>query len=999
MSVHPTDLKRRFALFDEAADLPPAERAAWLSALHAREPEHAAAVQAMLDELDQSAAHPEQAASLIGVSARAFEAQVDVAATPDAGPSVDSGDVVGPWRLQRKIGEGGMGAVWLAARMDGHFEGHAAIKFLRTGLGKTDLVERFLRERRLLARLTHPGIARLLDAGSHQGEPYLVMEYIDGQAINQWACAHAPRLAERVALLLKVCRATEYAHSQLVVHRDIKPSNVLVGASGEPSLLDFGIAKLIDEADAQGLATALTRLTGRGFTLGYCAPEQITGEPAGVAADVFSLGVVLYELLAGVLPFAGEGRAALEHAIVHTTAPTLSRALATTNPAQPVDAKLARGDLEAIVAKALRKNPADRYQSVGALAADLERWLQHLPVHARRGNWRYTSGLWLRRNRAVAAVTAVAFVAVGAGLVAALSQAQRANQAAQFAEQQRLSAQDARTRAEQATAQTALALARSEEAKAAETRARLDAVGSAALAENSGKLAVQEATKAKAVSQFLVTLFESADPERTRGEKLLVRDVLDAGASKLSREFANDPATLGELQGVLGRTYGSLSQPQRAIDLLTQSAAASAKHKGMQSLEYARLALALANAEMDAEKYPESEKHFREALPAISRADGATSDTVVLARCHLAYAMQKQGKFAEAEAIMTPLRAEVIAASGTAGWMYVEVENSRAVAAGAQGNFAKELEILLGIEHLLAQPPPGKMTDALTIRGNVAVSLARAGKFDQAMPRLQKVGADQATHLGPDAERTLQTRYFLGEISRQSGQYQACANQYELLAQARQRTSGNQHVQTADAMARAALCYQFAGEPAQAAAWLEKAKQGLPASDTPPQRTVLRTLGVLALLELDIQGQAQQALARSQALVDALKLPAETPEAFVLAASIANADLQAGNLPQALQRMEALSTSPLYVRLYMPRALHAYLLALAGQTERARTLVDQARSTLAVRYPGGHPAGATLDYVQALATPQADTGLALAQLTRAAGRTPRLPLSPGWLGF
>ncbi len=998
MSIHPTDLKRRFALFDEVADLPPAERAAWLSALQAREPEHAAAVQAMLDELDQSASRPELAPSLAGVSARAFEAQVDLAAEPDTSASVDAGDAVGPWQLERKIGEGGMGAVWLAARRDGHFEGHAAIKFLRTGLHKTELVERFLRERRLLARLTHPGIARLLDAGAHQGEPYLVMEYIDGQPINHWARAHAPRVAQRVALLLKVCRATEYAHSQLVVHRDIKPSNVVVGASGEPSLLDFGIAKLIDETDAQGFSTALTRLTGRGFTLGYCAPEQITGEPAGVAADVFSLGVVLYELLTGVLPFAGEGRAALEHAIVHTTAPTLTKALGTTNPAQPADAALARGDLDAIVAKALRKNPADRYPSVGALAADLERWLQHLPVHARRGNWRYTSGLWLRRNRTVAAVTVVAFVAVGAGLVAALSQAQRANMAAQYAEQQRLAAQDARTRAEQATAQTAQALARSEEAKAAETHARLDAVGSAARAENSGKLAVQEATKAKAVSQFLVTLFESADPERTRGEKLLVRDVLDAGAKKLSQEFAHDPATLGELQGVLGRTYGSLSQPQRAVELLSQAAAASAKHKGVQSLEYARLALALAYAEMDAEKYPEAERHFREALPAISRADGAMSDTVILGRSHIAYVLQKQGQHAEADAILTPLRAEVIAARGTTGWMFVEVENIRAIAAGAQGKSAKELEILLGIEPLLPQLP-GKLTDVLTIRANLAINLARSGKLEQAIPRLQQVATELAAHLGPDAERTLQTRYFLGDLARQSGQYEACASQYDLLAQARQRTSGNQHVQTVDAMARAALCYHLAGKPVQAAAWLEKAIQNLSANDTPPQRTVLRTLGVLALIELDTLGQAQQALTRSQALVDALKLPLETPEAFLLAASIANADLQAGKLPQALQRMEALIASPMYARLFMPRAMHAYLLALSGQTERARALVDQARSTMAERYPSGHPAGATLDYVQALATPNSDTGAALAQLTRVAGRKPRLPLSPGWFGF
>lgn len=1001
MSVHPTDLKRRFALFDEVADLPPAERAAWFLVLQACEPENATAVQAMLDELDQSATHPEQAPSLGGVSARAFEAQVDAAAAPDAGPTVGAGEVVGAWQLERKIGEGGMGAVWLAVRRDGHFEGLAAIKFLRTGLGKTKLVDRFLRERRLLARLTHPGIARLLDAGTHKAEPYLVMEYIDGVPITDWAGSHAPQLMQRIGLLLKVCRATEYAHGQLIVHRDIKPSNVMVGRSGEPALLDFGIAKLMDDVDT-GASTALTQITGRGFTLGYCAPEQVTGEATGVAADVFSLGVLAFELITGVMPFAGENRAALEHAIVHTEAKSVARALQgppSSVASRPTDAARARGDLDAIVAKALRKKPIDRYPTVGAFAADLERWMQSLPVDARRGNWRYTTGLWLRRNRLVAAVASLAFAAVSAGLVAALWQAQRANSEAQRADQQRLYAQDARSRAEQATVQTALALSRSEEAKTAETRARMDAVDSAAQAAHSSKLAMQQATKAKAVSQFLVTLFESADPERTRGDKLLVRDVLDAGAEKLSKEFANDPITLAEMQGVLGRTYRSLSQPKRAIDLLTQAAAASAQRQGKQSLEYARIALALANAEVDAEKFPEAETHFREALPAISKADGALSDAVILARCHLAYALQKQGRFVEMDAILVPLRAEVVAARGTTSWMFVEVENTRAVATGSQGKFADELEILLAIEPLLSQPPEGHMTDALTMRVNLAVGMARAGNLAQALPRLKTVAADLTAHLGPDAERTLQTRYFLGEFNRQSGQFRECASQYELLSQARLRTSGNQHAQTVDAMARAALCFQFAGEPGKSATWLEKARQGLSDSDTPPQRTVLRTLGVLANLELDRHGQAQPLLTRSRALVEALKLPAETPEVFVLAALASNADLQAGNLTNALQRMDALTTSPLYAKLYMPRAYHAYLLALSGQKERARALIDQARNALMVRYPGGQPAVNTLDYVQALATPQADATVALRQLSHAAGRTPNLPLSPGWFGY
>ena len=164
MTVNPTDLKRRFAMFDAVADLALPDRAAWFLALQISEPEHVAAVQNLLNALDQTSTFPDQSPSLVGISAREFDAQVDLAAAPEVSAPIGAGDLVGPWQLERKIGEGGMGAVWLAARLDGNFEGHAAIKFLRTGLGKTELVDRFLRERRLLARLTHPGIARLLDA-------------------------------------------------------------------------------------------------------------------------------------------------------------------------------------------------------------------------------------------------------------------------------------------------------------------------------------------------------------------------------------------------------------------------------------------------------------------------------------------------------------------------------------------------------------------------------------------------------------------------------------------------------------------------------------------------------------------------------------------------------------------------------------------------------------------------------------------------------------------
>jgi eukaryotic-like serine/threonine-protein kinase len=389
----------------------------------------------------------------------------------------------------------------LADRHDGNFEGCAAIKFLRTGLGKSEVVERFLRERRLLARLQHPNIARLLDAGAYQGEPYLVMTYVEGSTITAWAAAHSPTVAGRVALILKVCRAVEYAHGQLVVHRDLKPSNVLVGANGEPVLLDFGIAKLIDDEDFDH-STALTRMTGRGYTLGYCAPEQITGEPTGVAADVFSLGVLLFEMLTGAMPYKPEheGRAALEHAIVHSIARTVSKVLddpRSAASARPVDADRSRGDLESIIAKALRAQPADRYASVGALIDDLDRWMGSRPVQARHGNWQYAAALWLKRNRALAAVAALAFISVCAGLVAALWQADRASAEARRADAQREVAVGEQRRAEIATAQATAALADANQQKALATAEAQRADQEAAEARRAQQIAASNELRAK----------------------------------------------------------------------------------------------------------------------------------------------------------------------------------------------------------------------------------------------------------------------------------------------------------------------------------------------------------------------------------------------------------------------------------------------------------------------------------------------------------------------
>jgi hypothetical protein len=716
MTVHPIDLKRRFALFDQVADLPPPERAAWFLALQSREPQHVAAVQAMLGELDQSDTHPEQSPSLIGVSAQEFESQVDVAAAPDVSPPIGAGDVVGPWQLERKIGEGGMGAVWLAARHDGHFEGHAAIKFLRTGLGKTELVERFLRERRLLARLTHPGIARLLDAGTHLGEPYLVMEYIDGEPITDWAGKNALTLTQRIALLLQVCRATEYAHGQLILHRDIKPSNVMVGHSGVPALLDFGIAKLMDDVDPDA-ATALTHMTGRGFTLGYCAPEQVTGDATGVAADVFSLGVVAFELITGLMPFAGGNRAALEHAIVHTEAQSIAKALQappTSVAGRPTDATRAQGDLDAIVAKTLRKNPADRYPTVSAFAADLERWVNNLPVEARRGNWRYTTRLWLRRNRLVAVLASVAFLAVSAGLVVALWQAQRAG---------------------------------------------------------------DEAQRANKVADYLGELIQSASPDNHGGNWPSVLKLLEQSEKDLNTQFADDPKThalllerLADTNDALNRTSVALEQLLQLHGLLGQTESPESD-RALDALKHSAQLMRRLN------RYPEALAIDEQLLPVFARRYGLRSEEYGKLVQGLSGSLAGVGRMQEATVRQVEGAAIMMQLFPNDFSQRVDAANDTAILLSRQGLWREALDTLSTVESelpRLAQQGGQAVRTSTIIRANLESMRIRMGHYEGTQGRMEKVIAELDTLMGKGNPLSIKFTDRLQSLACETGRFADC---------------------------------------------------------------------------------------------------------------------------------------------------------------------------------------------------------------------------------
>lgn len=404
------------AIFLDAEALPPERREGLLSQLCAGDAGLRSEVEALLSA----------SADTVGVLDR--PPATGSAATAE---SLAEGTRLGPWLVEQLIGRGGMGEVYAARRADGAFEMRAAVKLLKRGLDTDAVLRRFLRERRILAQLSHPNIAHLLDAGrAADGRPYLVLEFVDGQTIT--GHAHTARLStpEMLRLMITVCDAVQSAHRQQIVHRDLKPSNVMVTAAGQVKLLDFGIAKLMTEDDADA-----TRLAGEGMPLtpAYAAPEQLLGQSATPASDVYALGVMLYQLLAGCLPHRREGKSttAITHDLKNETIPRPSLVLRRERGRLPETERQQRlkevsGDLDLIVLKALNPEAGRRYPSAQQFSDDLQRLLDHRPIQARPDSLAYRIGRLVRRNRLAVSAAAAIIAALSLGLAASLMQAQAA---------------------------------------------------------------------------------------------------------------------------------------------------------------------------------------------------------------------------------------------------------------------------------------------------------------------------------------------------------------------------------------------------------------------------------------------------------------------------------------------------------------------------------------------------------------------------------------------
>lgn len=571
------DWPRLATLFDAALDLGLAEREALIERTRRQDP-------ALAQGLE----------SLLRAQSRPSPALACGAAGRMADPGLTAGEHIGPYRLVESIGRGGMGEVWRAERQDGALRQTVALKFIGAG-DRRQLGPRFLRERALLARLVHPSIVRFLDAGElPDGRPWFAAEFVDGRPITVWCDANRKGPRERVACLLSVLDALDHAHRHLIVHRDLKPANVLVDAEGRPRLLDFGIAKALDEDES------LTQ-TSAPMTPRYAAPEQLRGEPVGTATDVYGAGVLLFELLTGRLPYGeAQGGPALVAAISGREPDTLQQALARTRRQGDAAAarydlpektlrRLLRGELQQICARALAKSPERRYPSARAFAEDLRAWLDGRPLLSRSTPLHQRLGKLLLRHRTASATAGIAVFALIAGVAGTLWQA---------------------------------------------------------------RFAAQEGARAEAARRFLSDVFAAGDPFRNEGQSPDLVAIIEAGVVRLRTDEALDTGTRARLLHDLGRVQLALDRREAALDLLAESSALAAD-AGLAVDEQTRVALDHAEALLALDRADEAAALLAVLDERSNRPSTLTGDALRVRLLH-STALRALERFEEAESLIAP---------------------------------------------------------------------------------------------------------------------------------------------------------------------------------------------------------------------------------------------------------------------------------------------------------------------------------------------------------
>ncbi len=661
------------------------------------------------------------------------------------------GAIVGRWRIVDEIGRGGMAVVYRAERADGAFEQTVALKVVKRGTDTDEVVRRFGQERQILALARHPDLARLLDGGvTPDGRPYFVMEYVEGEPIDRYCDGRGLGVAERLRLFLRVARAVDYAHRNLVVHRDIKPSNILVTREGHPKLLDFGIAKLVEGDGAEQTVTG-TRM--RFMTPAYASPEQLAGAAVTTVSDVYQLGVLLYVLLTGALPYRVDGTAPGEiaRAILERdpTRPSASRAI-------PERRRRAlRGDLDNILLKALRKEPERRYGTVAQLVDDVERHLDGRPVAARSDTLSYRLSKLVARHK-LAFGTAVTALAVLGGLVA-----------------------------------VHVVRVSRERDRALEALRQVE----------------QARDELNELATFLTGLFEVSDPSRARGRTITARELLEAGAARVRRELDDRPLTQARLMLAIGKVYRSLGLYDDAEPLLTDALRSRRANLPPGSPEIAESLAALGTLRMLTSRLDEAETLHRQALAIRETRLGADAPAVGESLNDVASVLFARGELDDAEPLFRRALAVYQRSEGPESARAVEVLSNLAVTLLQAGRLDESEPLLRRAIAIQRRTLPRDHPDLAMNLQNLATLLTRHERLAESEELYDEALAILTRAFGEEHDQVVQVLSNIAYLYELEGRVDDAERLHLRTVEMRERTLGPDHIAVSHALGKLALLY------------------------------------------------------------------------------------------------------------------------------------------------------------------------------------------------
>lgn len=793
--------QRLSQLFDRALDLEGPQRDAFVDSECADDPGLGAQLRRML------AADALQSGLDAGVAGVMSLPHIEGDEDDDADDAA-IGERLGPWRLETLLGRGGMGSVYAARRDDGSAGQRAAIKRLRQRWERSALAERFVQERRILAKLSHANIPALLDYGLDAGgRPWFALEYVDGQTLVEWADARRTGLRERIALFLQVCAAVQHAHERFVVHRDLKPDNILIDRSGRARVLDFGVAKRLD-ADERATRTDMCA----GFTPEYAAPEQVSGGAITAATDVYALGVLLYQLLAGQLPyhFAKADLRGATEAIAAHAAERLERALVAGDPIQVGERiacrdttpaafrRFVRGDLTRIVQTALAKEPERRYASVEAMASDLRRFLDGRPVSVSGDTYGYRMGKFVRRNRWGVAMATLATLALLVGSAFSLYRA----------EQERV-----------------------------------------------------QRERSEAVLAFMKNLFFGDAEEGGYGTQLTAVQLLDRAAGRVDSAFPDDPIGKAELLGVIASVYGTLDLHRESSLYAQRAVTLSRGLRERLPKQYVEHVGLLADAYSESGRYRELVGLINAELAFARRHDDRDMLSASLLR-QRGHAFRELGRLKDAERDLRAAIAAYESARTPASSRIGKAYNDLALLVSDSGDSEQAHGLFRRVESIHRHAPDVLTPDRLINRFNQARETYRLGRVDDTIALLEPAIARMEAISGPSYSRTSVARNLLAQAYAGVGRYGDALAMVERNLQA-QRSS---RVADAEAIAQTEMVR------AKLLTYLGRAEQALPIAEAGvrllreryPQPTALRgrsqwILGE-SLLSLRRCGQAEPLL-------------------------------------------------------------------------------------------------------------------------------------------